>query len=282
MGNSIDQGLQLELGTYPQDMPPSLPQQEPDLWEQVLEASSQGCSRASPKERRGAKTDHKSKETECSLTGPAFQDGEYSVSEGPPKKRRLYDQAGLTGCVLDHPDSCERQKTLQIFVPRQSFSVPLSSTWIGNDPSGTQVGRHADFRLNSIRDQSPSQENSDTFRVFGLSRQLEEEYNRASSDNRVSGFSSRVEDFETQGTRIKGPEDTEGLSSPLKQKYGVREGLSPHNWATSFSESSSSSWSTALQSPSETEAPDSPRRLLSGRPQYVGRGSQERSFLLDF
>ena len=218
-----------------------------------------------------------------------------------PKKRRLYGQARLEGCVFDHPNSCESLQITKVYVPRESVPILLPSLWVSDCSSGIHEGyeaslvssqssgdssdllsgQHANYELNTVRSKNSSREIYNSLGEVGIPYQLEEEHNRSSPVNRVSGPSCGFKVFEPQGSGSEGSENSERMSSASEQGYSVREELSSYYRIANFSESSCLAWPPSLQSPSEIKESGSQTEWLPGYPHYFGQRNQERSLVLD-
>ena len=280
-------GYELELVDSPQDAPPTTFQEEqPDLWDQVLELLHKGAEELAPvksgffspmfvipKKDGGARPIINLKRLNSHLRIQHFKMENILCLRDLLKRGDFMVKLDLKDAYLTIPIHANHRRLLRFICRGKAYqfcslpfglaTAPRVFTKVtkpalsalraesSGDLSDLLSGRHANYEFNTVRSKNSSREIYNSLGEAGIPYQLEEEHNRSSQINRVSGSSCGFKIFEPQGSGSEGSENSERMSSASEQGYSVREVLSSYYRIANFSESSCLAWPPSLQSPSE-------------------------------
>ena len=230
-----------------------------------------------------------------------FQDGKHSESQGCAEKKRFHGQDRLEGCVLDGASTSLTQEIPAIRLEEWSLPIQGPSLWSvdcsenlheastanSSEAPGTRSPpRHLPGRLSvdgrlGRKTARPHPDLSESSAGTGFCAEHEEMCSGSEPGYRIFGVHSELPTHDLSPPGGENGEDQEGVSSPLEQATGIRQGFSPLDWPANVHHTSLSPCPTPLQGPTEAQEQSTLSFSLLRPGDRAGRRCEERPPLLD-
>ena len=275
---------------------------------------SKGCDRAnnkvrflqpnvcSPQERRGVASHYQPQEVECVPLSLSLQDGEYQQCEGRYSGERLHGEDRPERCLPDGSSLGEAPQISQVYMGWPVLPVQVPTLWPGHSTQNlhktpTTSGRGDEEKGSSPghvprrypcdgTDQGGSERTSESNGIGPPVSRIHPEPAEvclgANSENRIPGVYCGLRDSDDLSSRGQVIQNSEGVQEHEQQGQSNRSPTGTGNRLAIIGNTSNSTSTPALSSPSETEKPGSTTVTRELRICYPSqhRGT-ERSALVD-